>query len=146
MLDAPTTRSKRIAASVGAAGTNERNLGWSTEMHAGARTSANTRNAARPPIPPGVIVGPAAARRSSCERGPSSGGGSRRTRQSAYSTMASVSSAIESSRRCTVSVGQFEELAALVADLGVALERLAEDRRGDPAADQHEHRDDQEHD
>ena len=39
-LDAPTTRSNRIAASVGAAGTNDRNRGWSTEMQAGPSTSA----------------------------------------------------------------------------------------------------------
>ena len=38
-LDAPTTRSNRIDASVGAAGTNDRNRGWSTEMHAGPSTS-----------------------------------------------------------------------------------------------------------
>ena len=80
MLDAPTTRSNRIDASVGAAGTNDRNRGWSTEMHAGARTSVNTRSASMPPRPPGVIVGPAAARSSAAVRGPSSGGSASPTR------------------------------------------------------------------
>ena len=44
MLEAPTTRSNRIDASVGAAGTNDKKRGWSTEMHAGANTSAKIRN------------------------------------------------------------------------------------------------------
>ena len=68
MLDAPTTRSKRIDASVGAAGTNERNRGWSTEMQAGANTSPKMRSASRPPMPSGVTVAPARARSSSGPR------------------------------------------------------------------------------
>ena len=80
MLDAPTTRSNRIDASVGAAGTNDKKRGWSTEMHAGARTSPKIRSASRPPMPSGVIVAPAAARSSASVRGPSSGGGSSCTR------------------------------------------------------------------
>ena len=72
-----------MLASVGAAGTNDRNRGWSTEMHAGASTSANTRSASRPPSPRSVIVRPAIARSSAAVRGPSSGGGSRRTRSTA---------------------------------------------------------------
>ena len=40
--DAPTTRSNSTAASVAAAGTNDRKRGWSVEMHAGASTSAKT--------------------------------------------------------------------------------------------------------
>jgi hypothetical protein len=74
MLDAPTTRSNRIAASVGAAGTNDKKRGWSTEMHAGASTVSNSRKAAMPPMPAGVIVAPASSRSSAGVRGPSSGG------------------------------------------------------------------------
>jgi hypothetical protein len=83
MLDAPTTRSNRIEASVGAAGTKLRKRGWSTLMHAGASTSANTRNASRPPSPFGVMVRPAIARNSAGGRLRSSGGGSRRIRSTA---------------------------------------------------------------
>ena len=97
MLDAPTTRSNRIDASVGAAGTNDRNRGWSTEMHAGASTSPKTRSASSPPSPLAVIVGPAIARSSAGVRGPSSGGGSSRTRSLAYRTIACVSTSIEAS-------------------------------------------------
>ncbi len=83
MLDAPTTRSNRIDASVGAAGTNDKKRGWSTEMHAGASTSPKMRSASTPPIPSGVTVDPAAARSSAGVSGPSSGGGSSRTRSTA---------------------------------------------------------------
>ena len=51
MLEAPTTRSNRVAASVGAAGTKEKNRGWSTEIQAGASTSVKIRSASRPPRP-----------------------------------------------------------------------------------------------
>jgi hypothetical protein len=61
-----------IEASVGAAGMNDRNRGWSTEMHAGASTSPKMRNASSPPTPLAVIVLPAIARSSTAERGPSS--------------------------------------------------------------------------
>ena len=80
MLDAPTTRSNRIDASVGAAGTNDRCRGWSVEMHAGASTSLKIRSASSPPTPPGVTVRPTIARSSSGVRGWSSGGGFIRTR------------------------------------------------------------------
>ena len=43
---------------VGAAGTNARNRGLSTEMHAGARTSANNRSASSEPTPFEVTVSP----------------------------------------------------------------------------------------
>ena len=39
MLPADTTMSKMMEASVGAPGTNDRNLGWSTEMQVGAKIS-----------------------------------------------------------------------------------------------------------
>ena len=38
-LEAPTIKSKRVDASVGAAGTKARNFGWSVEIQAGASTS-----------------------------------------------------------------------------------------------------------
>ena len=76
MLHAPTTRSKRMLASVGAAGTKDKNRGWSTEMHAGASTSLKTLSASRPPRPRGEMVRPAIAFSSARLRGPSSGGGS----------------------------------------------------------------------
>src|SRR6476619_1604919 len=148
MLDAPTTRSNRTDASVGAAGTNDRNRGWSTEMHAGARTSANTRSASCPPIPDGVIVGPAAARSAAGGRGPSSGGTSMRTRSTAYSTISLVSSSIASSWTCIrrrASGVQLEELAALVALLAVLVQEPAE-RHGDQRrAEAHEHREGPQH-
>src|SRR5262245_21554868 len=143
MLDAPTTRSNRIDASVGAAGTNDRKRGWSTEMHAGASTSPKMRNASSPPIPLAVIVLPAIARNSVGVRGPSSGGGSSRTRSTAYRTIACVSTSVEESWRCIslpvalgASVRQREQLAALVADLTVALQEVADDGGHDPAGDQ----------
>ena len=83
MPPAPTTRSNRVAASVGADGTKERNRGWSMEMHAGASTSLKTRNASSPPMPSGVTVCPAIARSSASVRGWSSGGGSSRIRSTA---------------------------------------------------------------
>ena len=58
MLDAPTTRSNRIDASVGAAGTNERWRGWSVEMHAGASTSLKMRSASKPADPRGCDGAP----------------------------------------------------------------------------------------
>ncbi len=60
----------------GAPGTNARKLGWSVVMVAGASTSAQIRSASSPPIPSGVIVGPAAAVSSSGGTGWSSGCGS----------------------------------------------------------------------
>ena len=83
MLDAPTTRSKRIAASVGAAGTKDKNRGWSIEMLAGPSTSEKIRRASRPPIPLAVTVLPAMARSSEAGRVLSSGGGSIRMRSTA---------------------------------------------------------------
>ena len=83
MLDAPTTRSNRIDASVGAAGTNDKNRGWSMEMLAGPSTSAKMRNASRPPMPLAVTVLPAIARSSAAGRVLSSGGGSIRMRSTA---------------------------------------------------------------
>ena len=72
-----------MAASVGAAGMNDKNRGWSMEMLAGPRTSAKMRSASRPPIPLGVTVRPTMARNSAAERVLSSGGGSRRIRSRA---------------------------------------------------------------
>ena len=62
MDDAPTTRSKMVAASVGAVGTNERARGWSSEMQAGASWSIHRRRAAGPPMPSGVMVAPIGGR------------------------------------------------------------------------------------
>ena len=81
MDDAPQTRSNSIDASVGAAGMNERNRGWSTEMHAGASTSPNSFSAAAPPIPSSVMVWPARSVSSALDFGPSSGTGSMRRRR-----------------------------------------------------------------
>ena len=74
----PDDESNSANASVGS-GTNER-CRWSTEMHAGPSTSANSRSASSPPRPFGVTVRPAIAASSAGVRGPSSGGGSIRTR------------------------------------------------------------------
>src|SRR6478735_32123 len=144
MLDAPTTRSNRTDASVGAAGTNDRNRGWSTEMHAGASTSANTLSASWPPRPAAVIVCPAAARSSAGDRGLSSGGTSIDTRSTAYSTISSVSRSIGSSWTCTDgrSGVELEQLAALVAVFAVLVEEPAEadsDDRRAHAGDDREH-------
>ena len=80
--EALIARSKSTLAFVGAPGTNARNAGWSVEIVAGARTSAQTRSASSPPMPSAVIVCPARRASSSGETGPSSGG-SRRMRSSA---------------------------------------------------------------
>ncbi len=72
-----------MAASVGAAGMNDRYRGWSTDRQAGASTSAKTRSASAPPSPSGVMVWPASASSASAERGWSSGGGSSRVRSTA---------------------------------------------------------------
>ena len=61
MDEAPTTRSKMVAASVGAVGTNERARGWSSEMQAGASRSIHNCRAAGPPMPSGVMVAPTVA-------------------------------------------------------------------------------------
>ncbi len=74
--DAPTARSNSTLALLGAPGTNARKLGWSVVMVAGASTSVQIRSASSPPIPSGVIVGPAAAVSSSGGTGWSSGCGS----------------------------------------------------------------------
>ena len=97
MLDAPTTRSNRIDASVGAAGTNDKNRGWSIEMLAGPSTSANIRNASSPPIPLAVTVLPTIARNSAADRVLSSGGGSMRMRSTAYRTTACVNTSVAES-------------------------------------------------
>ena len=64
--DAPTMRSKSTLAFVGAAGTNATDAGWSVEIVAGARTSAQIRSASshadpvgsdRAPGAPGELVG-----------------------------------------------------------------------------------------
>ncbi len=72
-----------VAASVGAVGTNERARGWSSEMHAGARSSIHSRSASDPPSPCGVMVAPIEAARSAGDRGASRGGGSMRMRSRA---------------------------------------------------------------
>ena len=73
--DAPTTRSKSTEAFVGAPGTNASEAGWSVEMVAGARISAQMRRASSPPMPSGVMVAPARRSSSALETGPSSGWG-----------------------------------------------------------------------
>ena len=54
--DAPTIRSNRTDAFVGAPGTNANAEGWSVEIVAGASTSAQSRSASSQPMPPGEIV------------------------------------------------------------------------------------------
>ncbi len=73
VLEAPTTRSKSTEAFVGAAGTKARFAGWSVEIVAGARISAQIRRASSPPMPPGVTVSPASFVSSSDVIVPSSG-------------------------------------------------------------------------
>src|SRR3990170_2052828 len=65
--------SNRTLAFVGAPGTKAKKLGWSVEIVAGARTSAQRRRASSPPMPPGRIVGPARRSSSSALAGWSSG-------------------------------------------------------------------------
>jgi hypothetical protein len=97
MLEAPTTRSNRIAASVGAAGTNDKKRGWSIEMFAGPSTSEKIRSASRPPMPCGVMVWPVIARSSASGLVLSSGGGSIRIRSTAYRTTACVKTSVDRS-------------------------------------------------
>src|SRR5579872_1509770 len=73
MLAAPTSMSNAAAILVGALGMNDRYLGWSVDRQAGARISLQIRTASAPPIPPGVIVSPAAACSSAGVAGWSSG-------------------------------------------------------------------------
>ena len=98
--DAPTIRSNRTLAFVGAAGTNASDAGWSVEIVAGARTSVHTRSASSQPIPAGVMVSPARRASSSAGMIPSSGCGFA-IRPRAYATIASASSSVWSSNRCT---------------------------------------------
>ena len=81
--EAPTTRSNSVLASVGAQGMNDRNRGWSVEMHAGASSVVNRSSAAAPPSPVAVMVAPATSSSSAGVRGPSRGTGSIRSRRRA---------------------------------------------------------------
>ena len=54
--DAPTIRSNRMDARVGAPGMNANAVGWSVEIVAGASTSAQRRSASSQPMPSGEIV------------------------------------------------------------------------------------------
>ena len=74
IADAPTTRSNRTEAFVGAPGTKERNRGWSVDRHAGARWSVKAASADSPPMPSSVMVCPTASQSSWWDRGPSRGG------------------------------------------------------------------------
>ena len=97
--DAPTMRSKSTLAFVGAAGTNATDAGWSVEIVAGARTSAQIRSASSHPIPSGAIVRPARRASSSAGATRSSGWGLA-IRFRAYATIARASSSVSSSYVC----------------------------------------------
>ena len=99
-LEAPTTRSNKIDASVGAAGMKERYLGWSPEMHAGPKTSSKIFSALSPPIPSLVMVCPARSLSVAASSGPSRGGGFIRTRFNAYWMLASAMAAVSSVKVC----------------------------------------------